>query len=165
MNILCIVYLPIFQLFNMSKTAFNPGWRIRERNQSGVYRIPLPPSYISLLNPAYADKLSRRIPGESDERYFWWTCDVYECNWRIYNSSIRAGNSNLEISCEICSGYIMPALLFASSKDYRISAPVDIWGNWNITASSPQKHPALAQDWHKISPFSSLHQYLIIGRD
>ncbi len=35
---------------------------------------------------------------------------------RIYYSSasIRGANSNIEIYCEICSGYIMPALLFAA---------------------------------------------------
>ena len=107
--------------------------------------------------PVYADKLSRNIPIEEQIK------DISLCRKseehamyinakRIYYSSIRTANSNLEKYCEIWSEYIMPGDTASStvchthnsSKDYRISAPVDIWGNYHCFTwkNTP--------NWHKI---------------
>lgn len=86
---------------------------------------------------------------------------------RIYYSSasIRAANSNIEIYCEICSGYIMPALLFA----IHITVPKIIENLLRPLFGGTDYHCIITckntPHLHKISPFSSLQQYLIIGRD
>ena len=116
---------------------------------------PLPPSYRSMLYPAYADKLSRNIPVEEQMKDISLSRKsgeqaMYMNAKRIYYSSIRAANSNLERYCEICSEYIMPGdnasstvcHTHNSSKDYRIAAPADIWGNYHCFTckNTPHSH-------------------------
>ena len=116
---------------------------------------PLPPSYKTMLYPAYADRLSKNIPAENQMRDISLSRKSAEhvmfMNAKRKNyHKIRSANENQTRYCNICSEFIMPGDYTSSivhhthnsSKAYRISSPADRWGNYPcITCkSTPHSH-------------------------
>jgi len=135
----------------MTNQRTRPIWSLPDTRRPPP---PLPPSYRSMLYPAYADKLSRNIPAEGQMKDISLSRKsgehaMYLYAKRIYYETIRAVNSYLEKYCAICSEYIMPGdnasstvcHTHNSSKDYRISAP-DMWGNYHCFTckNTPHSH-------------------------
>lgn len=116
---------------------------------------PLPPNYKTAGYPQYTDRLRRDTPAELQMKAISIKKKMEEISkykaGKAANSTLQKTDKNkLQNYCSICSestSMIRPEPvciqhLHSSSKDYRIKAPADIWGNYTcITCKlTPHSH-------------------------
>ena len=116
---------------------------------------PLPPGYKSLAYPAYIDKLTSKYPAAQQMKSI--SLNRKSGEQVMYISAkpsdyknIRSANQHINKYCEICSEFIPggdesikpPIFLHNhnSSKQYRINAPTDTWGNYPCFTCSGTPH-------------------------
>ena len=116
---------------------------------------PLPPAYKTFLYPAYTDKLTSAYPAEMQMRSIslnWKSGELamLQSAKRSDHMKIRESNQHINRYCETCSEFtpggdikIKPKIythLHNSSKNYRIQAPSDVWGNYTCFTCSHTPH-------------------------
>ena len=135
----CSMADQIYNLMNLPDTSIPPP--------------PLPPGYKTLLYPAYTDKLSYTQPAAKQMKIISLNRrsgeETMYINGKHHNyRDIRSMNQQLARYCEICSEYkfnrdIQPTPCFHthnSSKNYRINAPLDVWGNYPCYTCTSTPH-------------------------